>query len=192
MQQSMNPTLSWLAANVQLVVPLALVTWMAVGDVITRRIPNYLTLGTALAGLGFQLGFNGPWGLLDGFLGLLLGFCLLIGFYALGGMGAGDVKALAALGAWLGPKLTFYLFIYMALAGGLLVVVYFALRRSLWRKLGQLGSRLWSAVLLRSARPAFDPPDPEPEAVTDKEKASLPYALAMALGMAILLWRGTF
>jgi len=39
--------------------PLILACWMAWGDIRTRRIPNYLTLGAALAGLGFQFGTHG-------------------------------------------------------------------------------------------------------------------------------------
>ena len=60
-------------AHLYLVLPLLLAGWMAWIDIKTYRIPNYLTLGTALAGLAYQLWFHGWAGLADGFLGIGLG-----------------------------------------------------------------------------------------------------------------------
>ena len=51
--------------------------------------------------------------------GMLVGFAILIVFYILGGMGAGDVKLMAAIGAWLGMPLTLYVFFASAVAGGI-------------------------------------------------------------------------
>jgi prepilin peptidase CpaA len=175
---------SWLKVNAYLVAPLILSCWMAWGDARTRRIPNYLTLATALAGLGFQFGAHGWAGLGQGFLGLCVGFALLIGLFLKGGMGAGDVKALAALGAWLGPLATLYLFIYMGLAG-IPLIIYF-----LWRR-GQLAAkaREWwhlavNLLLLRSDTTAPSPSPPP------NKSEGLPYAVALALGMVLLCWRG--
>jgi Flp pilus assembly protein protease CpaA len=122
MESLQDFVLSWLRVNAYLVPPLVLAGWMAWGDARTRRIPNYLTLATALSGLGFQFGAHDWPGLGQGLLGLCVGFALLIGFFLKGGMGAGDVKALAALGAWLGPLATLYLFIYMGLSGVPLII----------------------------------------------------------------------
>jgi prepilin peptidase CpaA len=174
--------LPWLGRNTTLLFPLLLSIWMAWGDVRTQRIPNYLTLGTAMAGLGFQLGFHGWGGLWSGFLGLALGFGLLIGPYLLRGMGAGDVKALAALGAWLGPKQTFFLFIYMGICGGGLILLVLLWRGVLWSQMRQ-GWAAFLGLWRRRAPDAETPPRPLP-----KEK--IPYALALALGMAVLYWLG--
>ena len=111
-----------LACHSELSLPLLLSLWMAGMDLAWRRIPNYLTLGGAVAGLGFQLGGRGWPGLLDGLGGAVLGFSLLLWPYLKGGMGAGDVKGLAALGTWLGLEGTFYLFFYMGLSGGLIII----------------------------------------------------------------------
>ena len=108
----------WITTHPDLILPLLLSLGMAGCDLKTRRIPNYLTLGGAMGGLGFQLGYHGLPGLLDGLAGLGLGFILLLGPYLLGGMGAGDVKASAALGAWLGLRHAFYLFVYMGTLRG--------------------------------------------------------------------------
>ena len=91
--------------------PFLLSIVMAVGDWRTRRIPNFLTFGGALAGVVFQTTVMGWNGLLQALTGMLLGLALLLLPYILGGMGAGDVKALAALGAWLGPRAIFSVFL---------------------------------------------------------------------------------
>ena len=143
------------AAQLNLLVPLSLTLCMAWTDIQSNRIPNYLTLGTALAGLGFQLGFHGLPGLVDGLLGMGLGFALLICFYWLGGLGAGDVKALAALGTWLGPRHTVELTIYMALSGVVVILFFLWWRGLLLNKIKRLGDFLTSWVLLRPHPGAF-------------------------------------
>lgn len=196
------PALSWLKLYGNLAIPLLLSVWMAWWDLRARRIPNYLTFGTALAGLGFQAGLHGLPGLGDGLLGLVLGFALLILFYIKGGMGAGDVKALAALGAWLGPRNTFYLFINMALVGGLLSLIFLWWRGLLWAKIRKFWAFLINWVLLKpfrarqeaatqasdasSANLAEQNASPAPIPVTD----SIPYAVALAAGMGLLVASG--
>jgi prepilin peptidase CpaA len=182
----LESVLPWLKANIHLVLPLFLACWMAWGDVRSRRIPNYLTLGTALAGLGFQFGTQGWYGLGQGLLGLILGFALLIVFYLKGGMGAGDVKALAALGAWLGPLSTLYLFVYMGLAGIPLIVIFLWRRGQIQAKARQWWTALVNRVLLPS-RPSTPSPSPQP---APAKTEGLPYAVALALGMVLLCWRG--
>jgi prepilin peptidase CpaA len=71
-------------------------------DLLTRRIPNWLTLPAIGIGLAAQLWAASWSGLLDGSLGILLGFALFFPIYALGHMGAGDVKLQMAVGAWMG------------------------------------------------------------------------------------------
>lgn len=173
----------WLGAQGELVFPLLLALWMAWGDVKSRRIPNYLTFGGALAGLGFRWGYHGYFGLVDGVLGLALGLALLLLPYLKGGMGAGDVKALAALGAWLGPRPTLYLVFYMGLAGGVLVL------GSLWWQ-GLLGAKIrraWAALVNWVLCQPYGP-GPAPSRAGKTE--TVPYGVALALGMALLCWRG--
>ncbi len=179
-----GPVDSWLKTHGYLILPLFLACWMAWGDVRTRRIPNYLTLVTALSGLGFQVGAHGWSGLSQGLLGLGVGFALMILLYLKGGMGAGDVKALAALGAWLGPLSTLFLFIYMALAGLPLIFFYLWRRGELTIKARQWWAVLVNWILLRS-QPSSSALPPAPA-----KSEGLPYAVAMALGMVLLCWRG--
>jgi prepilin peptidase CpaA len=174
--------------QLKLVWPLCLALWMGWKDIRTNRIPNYLTYGGALAGLGYQAWLNGWPGLADGLLGLGLGFGLLIFFYWKGGLGAGDVKALAALGAWLGPQQTFYLFFYMAISGLPLIVIVLWKRGLLWSKIRQLWEFLLNRLLLRSY-PKMPPSTPTPAPDPAPPAGGIPYAVAMAMGMVILCGR---
>jgi prepilin peptidase CpaA len=89
-------------------------------DVRTRRIPNVLTFGAALAGLVYHAVWGA--GVLSSAEGWLVGAFAFIVPFALGGIGAGDLKLLAALGAWLGPHQAIWLVLYTGVAGGVIAV----------------------------------------------------------------------
>lgn len=93
-----------------------------VWDLHSRRIPNLLTLGAALVALIVSTSTIGWPGLGSSMGGWLLGTALWLPLYALGGMGAGDVKLLAAIGAWLGPADVFHVALYAGIAGGILAI----------------------------------------------------------------------
>jgi prepilin peptidase CpaA len=76
----------------------------AVLDLRTRRIPNVLTISAAVAGIVLNLWRAGAPGGMSSGAGLLIGLAAFLPFYLAGGFGAGDVKAMAAIGAFLGPK----------------------------------------------------------------------------------------
>jgi prepilin peptidase CpaA len=105
-------------------VAVALATLAAsVTDLWKFKVYNVLTLPTLLLGLIVSTILGGWSGLGSSLLGAFLGFGLLVVFYAVGGVGAGDVKLLAAVGAWLGPYLTYYVFIASALFGGIYALI---------------------------------------------------------------------
>lgn len=88
----------------------------AVFDWRTKRLPNWLTVAMAIAGLVFHVvvgavksGASGA-GLsaLSSLAGFAVGFGLLFLLWLVGSSGGGDVKYTAALGAWLGPERVFY------------------------------------------------------------------------------------
>jgi len=150
-------------------------------DLRTRRIPNVLTFGAAVAGLVFHAAMAGASGAMTTVGGWLLGIALFFPIFALGGLGAGDVKLLGAIGAWLGPAVVLPVGVYSALAGGIFAIVV-ALR------IGYLGQALrnlkflgtfWLTVGLKPV-----------EGLTLEHKAAprLAYALPMFVGLLVTLW----
>src|SRR5262245_62135518 len=87
-------------------------------DVRTRRIPNALTFGSALVAIFYHLMAGGPAAAGLAAVGWFIGALIFFPVFALGGMGAGDVKLIAALGAWLGPVGVLYVAVGSAIAGG--------------------------------------------------------------------------
>lgn len=173
----------WLGSQGRLVLPFGMTLWIAWGDLKTHRIPNYLTLSTALAGLLYSIIFHGLAGLGQGVAGLFLGLAFLLLPYYWGGMGAGDVKALAALGAWLGPRLTVALFCYMAIAGGAMALAILWRRGLMREKMRQGWHWVVGFILCRHDR-IITP------ALPDRPIEGIPYGVAIALGMAALLVLG--
>jgi prepilin peptidase CpaA len=110
----------------------------AVTDLRAFKIHNLLTLPLLVSGLVYHAAVGGKPGLLDSFLGMLFGFGILFLFYLLGGMGGGDVKLMAGVGAWLGAPLTFVVFVASSLAAGvyaLAVVLFTRSGRETWLNL---------------------------------------------------------
>ena len=93
-----------------------------VTDLRSRRIPNVLTFGATGAALIY--GATSGWsGLGSAALGWLIGAAAFIIPFALRGLGGGDVKLLAAIGAWLGPQGAIWLALYTGVAGGVMSIV---------------------------------------------------------------------
>jgi prepilin peptidase CpaA len=102
---------------------LGLLTWAAAVDMRCRRIPNWITFSMMLAGFAQSFTWartvGGP---ADSMLGFLTGFGLTFIMFGLNAMGGGDVKLLAAIGAWLGPVPTLLIFAAESIIGMLWVL----------------------------------------------------------------------
>ena len=83
-------------------------------DYFERRIPNWLTVSTAIAGISFYGLTAGVAGLMFSLVGLATGFGILLVLWLMGGGGGGDVKLMAAVGSLFGAKLTLYVFFLSA------------------------------------------------------------------------------
>ena len=151
------------------------VTIATITDLRTRRIPNWLVLPFLVAGMAVSSITRGWAGLESSALGILVGTAVLIVFYFLGGMGMGDVKLLAAVGAWVGPQQVFFAFVFMGFAGGAMALAW-ALRG---RFVGQ--SLDGAADLLFGFRKrGFKA---HPQLVLDNpDSRKMPYAPAIAVG----------
>lgn len=150
-------------------------------DLRTRRIPNRLTFGASALALAAYLVFEGPIGLAFSAGGWAVGCALFLPVFLLGGMGAGDVKLLAALGSWLGPVKVLWVALYGALAGGLLAVVVLLWAGALRSALANLGYLLWY-WRLEGLRPV------PTITLADTKSPRLPYALPIAVGLMVTLW----
>jgi prepilin peptidase CpaA len=95
----------------------------AVIDGLQLRVPNWLTFHLIIGGLAFAAWNHGAAGLVWAVEGAALGLALLLPLYAIGGMGAGDVKLLAGVGAWVGPAVTLWAFVTSALVGAVMALV---------------------------------------------------------------------
>lgn len=101
----------------------AILVEAAIIDGLQRRVPNWLTYHLALGGLLLAGYTGGTAGLLWSLNGLAVGLALLLPLYAIGGMGAGDVKLLAAVGAWTGAATVFWSFAVSAILGGIIALI---------------------------------------------------------------------
>lgn len=154
-------------------------------DVHSRRIPNYLTLPGILFGLllHFALGGWSQMGL-AALAGLICGVLFLI-FWLAGGMGAGDVKLITAVGAIAGLPLVGYLLILTAIAGGVM-----AIGLALWR--GRLKETIRNVGAL-ALHHRMEGLAPHPQLnVANARTLRLPYALAVAAGTATTLFLTAF
>jgi len=135
-------------ANWPLLFVSAAVIVAAVIDAWKLKVPNWLTFPLILT--GWALGLFHDLGLLAGaggigasLAGTALGFALLLPVYAIGGMGAGDVKMQMGFGAWVGAffglgeglKVVFYAFCAAAVIGGILALAMIVVRRQFQRNL---------------------------------------------------------
>jgi prepilin peptidase CpaA len=150
-------------------------------DLRTRRIPNWLTFGAAAAALAFHFVTGGPSGVAQGIGGWATGVALLIAPYALGGMGAGDLKLVAALGAWLGPGDTFWLAMYTGIAGAVMALIVSAWHGYLRRAV----SNIW--LLVTHWRVTGLRPFPE-LTLTTSPGPRLAYAAPILVGTIVMLW----
>ncbi len=152
-----------------------------VTDLRSRRIPNVLTFGAAVAAVVFGAVTGGLAGLGWSLAGWAVGCAAFLPWFLLGGMGAGDVKLLAALGSWAGPSAAVWMALYAGVAGGVFAIV-------LSLGCGYLVAmfrNLWGLILFW--RVAGIQPHPELTLRTGKGPR-LPYALPITAGALAVLW----
>jgi prepilin peptidase CpaA len=164
-----------------LVLTVTCVLTAAIIDIFTHKIPNWVTFPSAFLGLLIKCHVNGIQGLFSSGMGLIAGFFLLFVAYWLGGMGAGDVKLLCAVGAMLGPKLVFYTFIWMALAGGALAIALIIYKKAFSQTLRNLKTLLLGWVL--------GAPNEEANlTIRNQSLIRMPYGVAIAAGAILAVY----
>jgi prepilin peptidase CpaA len=106
------------------------VTMAALIDLRTQRIPNELSAMAALLGLIAQVSLNGAPGLLSALAGAAIGLAMFLPFYLLRAVGAGDVKAMATVGIFLGAQATPLAVAFTLIAGAIVGVIVLLLQSS--------------------------------------------------------------
>jgi prepilin peptidase CpaA len=168
----------------QLAPLIAIVAWAAAVDVRARRIPNWLTFPLIATGLVHAWLAGSTLTPAQSITGMFVGVSLTFFLFALGPIGAGDVKLLAGIGAWVGPWGVVQVFAATSVAG-LLVVGWQAMRA---RELKSL-VRGSAVIVLNAAHGDWQPP-PEPQADTSALSKRLPYAVPVLIGvLGVLLAR---
>lgn len=164
---------------------LAFVVAVAVTDMRTHRIPNLLTLPAA--GLGFFLNFwsGGTHGALLSIAGLLAGGACFLPFYFLKGMGAGDVKAMGAVGAIVGPHGAVLAAAWTLIVGAICALILLIVRREQSALASLFRRWVWQFM---SVYATGRPGSPVPGSA-DAMRRRFPYGVAIAGGSALsLLW----
>lgn len=152
-------------------------------DTLQGKIPNLATLSLLLVGLWFNLRSNGLSGLALSVAGLLAGLALLIVPYLLGGMGGGDIKALAALGALLGPESVLQVFFLAGLIGGGMAMFHLAVSDNPLERLRSWKANSWRVIN------GIQPQMPDKSEATARIR--YPYGPAIAFGFfAFIHWGG--
>ncbi|MGD8321690.1 MAG: A24 family peptidase [Gemmatimonadota bacterium] len=171
----MSPPIAWIFTSSVFVALMCAAVWT---DATTGRLPNRITVTAVVAGLAVRL-LTGPGALLGGATGLLLGLALGIPFFIVGAIAGGDVKLLAAVGAFLGPGELLWGALLGAALGFFVVVEEIVRRRVSIPMLLRTKDLLAYAVTL--GKKGRRPSPGEPGSV------SVPYGIAIAAG-AIAAW----
>jgi prepilin peptidase CpaA len=95
-----------------------------ISDIRSRKIPNWLVVPLLLSGVVVSTAVEGWHGLAQSALGILLAAVAVGIFYWLGGMGMGDVKLCAAIGAWIGPGQLGLALVMTGFAGGIMALAW--------------------------------------------------------------------
>ena len=155
----------------------------SVTDLAWHRIPNTLLLSALVLALILQTSGDGLDGMLAAAAGLLAGLAFLMPLHAMGGMGAGDVKLLGVVGAFLGPWGAFVAGVATLIVGALLGIAYIA-----WRSIQPiLAFQAWK---LLQSRYACNLRTPAPSLVVTPIRGSgFAYAPAIAAGAVFTMWQ---
>jgi prepilin peptidase CpaA len=158
----------------------------AVIDGFELKVPNWITFPFIVSGWIYSVAAFGWEGLGWSILGTVVGLALLMPAYAIGGMGAGDVKLLAGVGAWVYGIHTAYAFAWSAVIGAVLAVL-MVLCRNAWKK---HSAQFW--LILNEILVIRDPQQlAEIAAERKPSMLLLPYGIPIALGtIGYFLWMG--
>ena len=152
----------------------------AIIDGLKLKVPNWITFPMIMSGWIYSATLSpyaGWEGLVYSLIGTVVGLALLLPLYAIGGMGAGDVKLLAGIGAWVWGMVTLYAFAVSAVVGGIIAVLMVLSRRNWFKHKAQFWMICNEILTVK---------DPEKLAAIAAERKPtmmlLPYGIPIAIG----------
>lgn len=160
-------------------------------DSTQRKIPNKITMPAILIGVIWSTVNSGLDGFLFSGLGFLVGFAVFLVPYLFGGIGAGDVKLMAAIGSLMGWRFVLASGLSTAIIGGVLVIIYLlikgGIKQTLVDALGLIIKPILKLLYLGSGRSWFlDRQKYFINHKAKKENEYIPYAIAIASGVLIV------
>ncbi|WP_064092022.1 A24 family peptidase [Rossellomorea aquimaris] len=159
---------------------LIIVLLVCVGtDLKSRKIYNKVIFPSLLLTFGLHIYLHGFSGFTQGLLGFLVGLALLLIPYLMGGLGAGDVKLLALVGAVKGVSFVLMTAVYMALLGGVMALFILLFRKGVWHRLKSIVYYLSSLKQGMKVPLGIDKND---------FQATYPYGVAIAGGAFVTLF----
>jgi prepilin peptidase CpaA len=165
---------------------LTLLAMAAAVDWRSRRIPNSVTFTMILSGITVNVASLGPTTGAQALLGFLSGLGLMLVLLLLGAIGAGDVKLMAGIGAWMGPEAVLKVFVLGAIIGAVIV-----LTQAIAQRRGKVLIRNSAVLAMNLAHIG----DVGIDHVRESGQASrsvdrpLPYAVPVLIAMLVLVAR---
>ena len=178
--------LAWMLVDGRTGALFILLVIAAVSDYRTLRIPNWLTAsGTAYALIYTALSpFHRDEGLLWAVYGMLIGFSVMLLPYLMRIMGAGDVKLMAMVGAFLGLNGIFGALLYVMATGGLSAILYTVARRKTGQLFSNVGHLSQNAAYMTLAGML---PTLDVHAQSWKSVGRMPYGVSIATGTVLYM-----
>lgn len=164
---------------------LLMVGGVAIVDWRQFRIPNAFTVPFAVAGVLYHGWFSGWAGVGQSLIGLLVGFAILLIPFILGGFGGGDVKLMAAIGAWVGARPVVEIFVISAallgVVSALMLLCSPTVRREAWPNLKlAVKQMLFLGKLEKSEEQVLDAVQRE-----DRKTRAVPFGVMVVGGILI-------
>ncbi len=166
-----------------LIIYLTLITFVliaAIYDAALQKIPNWISLVIAVLGLGWNIFSAEGLGASYSGAGLLAGLLLMLPSYIFGGMGAGDVKLMAAIGAVVGLNQVLDVIFYSYMAMFVMAVLFIAVKGDLVKLLLRYKALIYG---LFAGVLAYQTPDK-----SDAASSRLPLAPAITLSTCYVLY----
>lgn len=177
-----------MAQYIPMLIALAICVTAAVTDVRSLKIYNWLTLPALGLGLIWQFSNYGLSGLMNGFAAVAIAFLVLMIPFMIGAMGAGDLKLMSALGAWVGPSFASQIVLIACLLTGAASVIVLVRRgglREAW-----LNMRIaWFRMMTIKHHLVVDQPEELRAMKVDGDRKGdlIPFSIMLLLAILLVL-----